>query len=428
MHLLGGYFMHGYNPAFLGADLEIPLPRFRASLVEEVLSKPELREGTYADYIYYTVAMHRDFRTPLFAALNIDRSKSRTTTRTSRWNIDSRVGPEHQLNNDYYRRNDWDRGHLAMRYATAWGDTGRQAQKAADETFYYTNSTLQHANFNQDEWLALEKWVMSFPAARREKICEFSGPIFGDYMRTIRPTARPVAFVPTAFYKVLAFLNTDDQLEVRAFIIFQDEAALSDKQGKKTFNNQIYQVAVADVEALTGLEFPDELAAVNPIWFKESESALAVKNVDRFPERRDVNGAEDIVFREQDPRPYTYKDEEIPIFIAGALVDPAGPEREGEWVSLLNLSGETISIEGWTLLDKNRRTLSLTGEIGPGEARRIQPLSPIRLANKPDDDQPGLIILNNADGDQVDRVSYRRRDLPGEGKPVIFAYTYTDEP
>jgi len=416
----------GYDPNFLSQDYEIGLPQFRAEITEEVLSRPELRDGKYADYIYYTVAMHREFRTPLFAALNIDRSKSVTTQRTSRWNVDSRVGAENQLNNDYYRRNDWDRGHLAMRYAAAWGETGRKAQKAADATFFYTNAALQHANFNQDEWLALEKWVMAFEDAAQDRICEFSGPIFGDYMRTVRPTDRPIAFVPTAFYKVLAFLNTDAKLEVRAFIIFQDEAALSDKQGKKTFNNQIYQVSVADVEALTGLDFPDELAAVNPIWFKESESAKAVRNVTRFPERRDVNGVEDIIARETDARPNDYRDEEIPIFIAGAMVDPAGPEHAGEWVSLLNMSGESLSIEGWTLLDRNRRKLVLTGEIGPGEARRIQPLRPVMLANKPDEDRPGLIILNNQDGDQVDRVSYRRKDLPGEGMPIIFAYTYTD--
>lgn len=45
----------------------------------------------------------RECRTPPFAALNaalnIDRSKSRTITGASRWNINSRVEPEHQPNN-----------------------------------------------------------------------------------------------------------------------------------------------------------------------------------------------------------------------------------------------------------------------------------------------------------------------------------------
>ena len=108
------------------------------------------------------------------------------------------------------------------------------------------------------------------------------------------------------------------------------------------------------------------------------------------------------------------------------MVNPKGDEREGEWVSLLNLGGETISIEGWRLLDRNRKTLTLTGEIGAGEARRIEPKGAIQLVNTPKEERPGLIILNDANGDQVDRVSYRKQDLPGEGTPLVFAYTYTD--
>lgn len=418
--------MFGYDPRFLDVEFEIPLPQFRPGLVEDVLARPELRDDVYADYIYYTVAMHREFRTPLFAALNIDRTKRRKTERGDRWDTDSRVGDENQLNNDYYRRNDWDRGHLAMRAATAWGDTGRQAQKAADETFYYTNSTLQHANFNQDEWLELEKWVLSFSDAKDGKVCEFSGPIFGDYMRTVRPTGRAVAYVPVAFYKVIAFVNQEDEFEVRAFIIYQDEKALADKQGKKLFNNQIYQVSVTEVERLTGLEFPDELAMKNPIWHDKTEAACAIKNVTQFPERRDVNGAEDIIRREDEPRPNAYKDDEVEVYIAGALINPAGNEAENEWVSLINLSAEPISVEGWTLLDKERRKTVLTGEIGPGEARRVQPLGAVRLVNSPKDTDPGLIILNDANGDQIDRVSYRKKDVPAEGQVLIFAYTYSD--
>lgn len=419
-----------YNENFLGVP--VPLPRFKHSLVNDVLSRAELRDGVYADYVYYTVAMHREFRTPLFAALNIDNSKRQKTTRESNWDIDSRIGAENQLNNDYYRRNHWDRGHLAMRHAAAWGQTGRLAQRAADETFYYTNAALQHENFNQDEWLALEKWVTHLPDAQSGRICEFSGPIFGDFMRTVRPVGRPVAYVPSAFFKVIAFLDKVGELQVRAFLIHQDDAALADKSGKKTFNNQIYQVAVARIEELTGLEFDDSLAAKNPIWFSDSEKARAVTNVTSFPEYRDINGTVDIVNAETDARPNAYRDDEVPIFIAGAMVNPKGNEAQGEWVSLINLSGETISIEGWEIQDKvvlkdgKRRTVKLTGEIGAGEARRIQPLSPVRLLNNPDDEEPGLIILNDADGNQIDRVSYRKKDLPAEGQPVIFAYTYTD--
>ena len=418
--------MAGYDPDFLGADHRIAPPRFTPRLAGSVLEAPRLREGAFADYATYTLAMHQGFRAPLYAALNIHRAGDPGTTRKDDWRIDERVGEANQLGPDYYSNNPWDRGHIAMREAAAWGPTKRDAQLADDDTFYYTNAALQHRNFNRDEWVELEKWVLEFAEDHATRVTEFTGPIFGDFMRTIRPAGRPAAFVPSAFFKVMAFIGPDGALAVRAFIVMQDEASLAGMSGRKRFNNQVYQVSVAEVEARTGLVFDNALADANPIWFSEGSEALSVKNVDTFPEVRDVNGAEDIVTDALTGRPNAYKDDQIPVYIAGAMVNPKGDEREGEWVSLLNLGGETISIEGWSLLDRNRKRLALTGELEPGQARRIEPRGAVQLVNTPDETRPGLIILNDAAGDQVDRVSYRKQDLPGEGRPLVFAYTYTD--
>ncbi|MCP2679102.1 DNA/RNA non-specific endonuclease [Maricaulaceae bacterium NA33B04] len=430
MSKFAGY--DGYKPDFLKPGLEIPLPKFTLPLRSDVLETPELREGTYADYIYYTLAMSREFRAPLFTALNIDQINKHAAKRSSNWYLDDRVGAENQLGQEYYYKNDWDRGHLAMKHAAAHGDSARKAQQASDSTFFYTNAALQHERFNQDEWLALEQWVLNFKGARDGRVCEFSGPIFGEHMRTVRPTDRTLirqpGYVPTAFFKVIAFLNTDDDLEVRAFVIFQDEQSMADHSGRKTFNNQIYQVSVAEVERLTGLEFPDELAKVNPIWFNDSESARRVKNVTSFPERRDINGEEDIITAEMQDRPNDYRDDEVEIYIAGAMVNPEGRDADGEWVSLLNLSGHAIQVKGWQLLDRNRNAFTITqNEIAPGEAIRVDTGgSGFQLVNAPEEDRPGLIILNDENGDQIDRVNYRKGDVPPEGKVLIFAYTYGD--
>lgn len=422
----------GYDPEFLGWDKPIPLPKFTLPLKPDVLDRETLKDGVYADYIYYTLSMSETFRAPLFTALNIDQVNKHKAERSSRWFLDERVGAENQLGEEYYYKNAWDRGHLAMKHAASFGETARKAQQASDATFFYTNAALQHERFNQDEWLALEQWVLNFKGARHGRVCEFSGPVFGDNMRTVRPTdqtlSREPGYVPSAFFKVIAFVNLDGLLEVRAFVIFQDEQSLADKSGRKTFNNQIYQVSVAEVERLTGLEFPDELAAVNPIWFSESESALKVKNVTSFPERRDINGEEDIIASETQDRPNDYRDDKVEVYIAGALVNPAGRDSEGEWVSLINLSSEAISVRGWTLLDRNRKAHTLDQDVlGPGEAIRVETGGGgFQLVNAPSDDRPGLIILNDENGDQIDRVSYRKKDVPAEGKVLIFAYTYSD--
>lgn len=422
--------MAGYQVDFLGDDLnhQIALPKFTPELARSVLLQDGSQKAAFTDYATYTVAMHQGYRAPLFAALNIHREGDPGTKSRAKWRIDERVGVENQLGPEYYADNPWDRGHIARREAAAWGPSKREAQIADDDTYYYTNAALQHKNFNRDEWVELEDWVLDFAEEKATRISEFTGPIFGDFMRTIRPTGRTAAFVPSAFFKVIGFLNAQADLEARAFIVLQDEASLADLSGRRRFNHQIYQVSVAEVEARTGLQFDNKLANANPIWFSHGPSTPDIANLDvtEAPEARDINGAEDIILSATQDRPNAYKDDQVPIYIAGAMVNPAGPEPEGEWVSLLNLSGETISIEGWTLQDRSRRSFTLTGEIGPGEARRIEPNGGIRLVNAPSDTKPGLIILNDANGDQVDRVSYRKQDLPKEGVPLVFAYTYMD--
>ena len=307
--------MAGYQTSFLGAQHPIALPRFTPRLARSVLYQEGLRDKAFADYATYTLAMHQGFRAPLFAALNIHRESDPGTSRKDDWRIDERVGEVNQLGPDYYSNNPWDRGHVAMREAAAWGKTKRDAQLADDDTFYYTNAALQHKNFNRDEWVELEKWVLEFAENEATRVTEFSGPIFGDFMRTIRPAGRPAAFVPSAFFKVMAFLDKTGKLAVRAFIVMQDEASLADMSGRKRYNNQIYQVSVAEVEARTGLLFDDVLANANPIWFSQGAEALSVKNVDTFPEVRDVNGADDIVTDARTARPNAYKDDQIGDYI-----------------------------------------------------------------------------------------------------------------
>ena len=111
--------MPGYDPNFLAEP--VPLPEFSPSIAGDVLHRSDLRDSVYADYVNYTVAMHRPFRTLLFAALNVNQKRYRKTDRAKRWRIDSRIGEENQLDNAYYRRNPWDRGHLARRETAGWG-------------------------------------------------------------------------------------------------------------------------------------------------------------------------------------------------------------------------------------------------------------------------------------------------------------------
>lgn len=128
----------------------LPIPRFRTGLAAELFSK-----GRIFPYPNYSVVMNGNphKRSPAVVCLNINQNQLHNTQRGDRWRLDPRIGNTNQLNNDYYANNPWDRGHMARRASAAWGSTLRDAQLASDGTFYYSNSTLQHENLNQDEWL-----------------------------------------------------------------------------------------------------------------------------------------------------------------------------------------------------------------------------------------------------------------------------------
>lgn len=104
------------------------------------------------------------------------------------------------------------------------------------------------------------------------------------------------------------------------------------------------------------------------------------------------------------------------VFILAAMVNPEGDEREGEWISIANLSDEPIDMAGWTLRDTLGREHAIDGVAGPGEAIRIQPVGAIRLANA----KAGSISLFDANGARVQRVFYTAEESKWEGRPVVF--------
>ncbi|MEO1790600.1 MAG: DNA/RNA non-specific endonuclease [Cyanobacteria bacterium J06629_19] len=428
-----------YNPDFLGEDIPLPLPDFSPAVIGNVLNnRLQLRDGIYADYVNYTIVMNKERRAPLYAALNIDQNQLKGSRRKKGWDIDTRIGAEFQLNNDYYRANPWDRGHLARRSSISWGATAREAKKASDSTFFFSNATLQHENFNQDEWLALEDWIKLLKLDEDGKITEFTGPIYGEFGRMISPSGRPPAETPSAFFKIVCFISKETkELDVRAFIMFQDSEALANKRGKDFIDFQRYQVTVSEIEALTGLDFDDKIYEKNPLLYNEDEEKQEKLNIPDFPERIEVDIPEEMISKEK-KRDFAVE-EKVPVYMAAAMVNAAGEERANEWVSIINLSEEEIDLSGWSLSDMRREPLNLSDVLDtdqrillPGEAIRIQPVEPVILSNR-----SGVIALhelasaNFPQGRRIDRVHYSDKQAQIEGVPIIFnsrLSTYSDRP
>ena len=298
------------------------------------------------------------------------------------------------MNGVYYGKNEWDRGHLAADCSAGWGETEEDRVTATNDTYYYTNATLQHENFNRDEWKDLELYVRSLEDDSTDRLSEITGPIFntsGEIL-TVSPPGRELAVVPAGFFKVVAYINSQNSLAVRCFIIYQDAKCLNDRDG--VVDHKRYQVSVREIENLTGLVF-------DPVYHKAN--VVVADDHSDAPPHHDTTDPSNV---------------KSGILIAAAMVDPAGKDSGNEWISIVNNGNEqnAINLSGWKLVDQKGRTLVLNEEllVEHGQSVTLQPISPLRLVNS-----SGSLTLFNISGDRVDQVQYSKEQVK-EGIAVDF--------
>lgn len=251
-------FEHGYDAAFLCKNNIVDLPRFSKELLKDVLNRNDLpathfRDKYYTNYIHFSIATNKSLRQPIVTALNIDQKLIKSVKRKS-WKLDPQVG-KYQLDNSYFKNNSYDRGHLVRRSAAAWGETKEEAKAASDATMVYSNVSLQHENFNQDEWLYLENWVKRLKLDSTDKISCFSGPIYTSRHAADKYIGDPPAKIPTAFFKVVCYIDENGKLGSRAFILPQDKEAISSKNANKHLDLCVYQVPISIIQEETGIMF-----------------------------------------------------------------------------------------------------------------------------------------------------------------------------
>ena len=103
------------------------------------------------------------------------------------------------------------------------------------------------------------------------------------------------------------------------------------------------------------------------------------------------------------------------------MVNPAGADRDKEWISLINFSDQTLNLSDWQLEDNSARRLRIgdllsadKATLKPGESAVVAPVKPLELANSGD-----VIRLYDGDNARIDWVNYTRH-MVEEGKPVLF--------
>jgi endonuclease G len=278
--------MTGYDPKFLGDNFEIELPVVSAELQNKIAYLTTEPNQFVLDYPNYSVVLNKETRTAFYSAANSDFSPT-FKGRGRKFRKDTRVLDDHQVGNEYYRRNDWDRGHLARRAPTAFGTSQRNANKASKDTCYFPNISFQHKNFNQDEWGELELRIEHREDDVNDKFNIVSGPIFSDSDRYHDIGNNNPVRIPAAYFKVITFISkaTPKKVITNAFVVYQDELALSrmgqvkGRRGIDVFKR--YQTSTTLVEYLTGLEFPEICFETNPLkYFDDDGEPLPFDRID----------------------------------------------------------------------------------------------------------------------------------------------------
>ena len=244
----------GYDPAFLGEGFNVPLPALGNALIDDAAQTTDGK--TVLDYMHFSIAMSKSRRLAFYTAVNIDGNQLVDVKRSNdRWYFDPRIDEAYQIGPEFYQSNDIDRGHLVRRRDPNWGV---DAVKANEHTFHFTNCSPQHKNFNQKAWLDLEDYLLDNARGHSMKVSVFTGPVFRDDDVRYRD-----AQIPDQFWKVAVMLKDDATLSATAYLQTQEELV----GGNLEFvygQFGTYQVPVAQIEALTGLDF-GELREADPM-------------------------------------------------------------------------------------------------------------------------------------------------------------------
>ncbi|MBJ7453656.1 MAG: DNA/RNA non-specific endonuclease [Blastococcus sp.] len=244
----------GYDARFLDVEIPVPVP------VDGVLADvaPTVDGGPLVRHVHFSLQMSASRRFALWVGWNIDGGSLRALSRRGHGFVrDPQVAADAQVGDDLYTANRLDRGHIARRADLLWG-TLAEAERANRDSFYFTNIAPQLDDFNQSTqdgvWGRLEDAVFADVDVQDLRVCLFGGPVFAADDRTYRGVR-----LPREYWKVVVFREAG-LLRARAFLLTQ---ALDRPELLDLDEFRVFQLGVPEVEARTGLRFPDVLHAAD---------------------------------------------------------------------------------------------------------------------------------------------------------------------
>ncbi|WP_017152237.1 DNA/RNA non-specific endonuclease [Bacillus bingmayongensis] len=236
----------GYDTKFLGNHYEVPHPKFRSDLEQDIA--PVKNSNNVLNYTHFSIVMSKSRRLAYYTVVNIDGKQLINIKREKdKWHFEPRIEKKYQCGPELYQGNDIDQGHLVRRRDPVWGNVAKEAN---EDTFHFTNCSPQHKNLNQKTWLDLEDYILNNAENSKLKVTVFTGPIF----RSDDVVYRGVQ-IPAEFWKIAVIVKEDDSLSAMAYL--QTQKNLIDNLEFAYGEYKTYQVPISKIESLTGLDFGD---------------------------------------------------------------------------------------------------------------------------------------------------------------------------
>ena len=252
----------GYQADYLGDGIQIPLPEL-GSLETEVtkLTKPAAGNDHILHYKGYSLVMHAKRKFAIYTAANVDGSGRFHVRRPhDEWRFDPRIPQSAQVGGYYYANNQFDRGHQTRYEDMQYGSSPLDSLERAADTLHYTNSAPQHAKFNQGKqlWQGLEQDVLEQAIeASKFRAIVMTGPVLDDG-DPVWDKFKDIQY-PVRFWKIAVALTAENQAFAAGFVLDQSEViaqfGIEVTEAPPFAPFKTYQVAVAEIERLTGLTF-----------------------------------------------------------------------------------------------------------------------------------------------------------------------------
>lgn len=254
----------GYDPSFL-ETIEVPLPRVSEAMEQDTarVRSDAQKNGDPFElaYYHYSVYMNKRRRTAWFSAANVDGDHRPDIgkRRGDRWYTDPRILKSEQIGQEAFEPG-IDRGHLTRRQDTAWGDDVDSATLANNDTFHFTNCSLQASPFNQgkDRWQGLEQFLLEQHARKeRRRLIVITGPLFAANDPIYKNDRMNYSVrCPLQFWKICVLIRRDGTPSATGFVLGQED--IQNLPGfEEAFDVAATQIRVADLEERTGLDFGD---------------------------------------------------------------------------------------------------------------------------------------------------------------------------